>query len=91
MAYSRIKLMCMNCDLHFIICTNYPELVPIDVVSCPQCATNGNCIECKEVADGDVDDEVPGKSKYTALGRNVEVIRRENSSLETIRLKSTDQ
>jgi len=63
MAYFRLKHQCLRCDSSFIICTGYPERVHVDAVTCPECGVSeGAFLVHREMAEGDVDDEVPGNT-----------------------------
>lgn len=86
MAYFRIKHQCLNCDSSYIICTQYPEKVKIDTVYCPECGNNGTSIAYAEIAEGDVEDEIPGETPESAYGKNIHEQLIEGSDLRILSL-----
>lgn len=63
-SYSLIKCKCLNCSLHFVLCTWQPELHSRDSITCPECGEkNGNLIVWKQNTFGFIFELVPGNSK----------------------------
>lgn len=61
--YTLIKCKCLNCDLHFIICTWYPEKHNINAITCPECGKkNGKFLKWRENSFGFIFELVPGNS-----------------------------
>lgn len=89
MAYFRIKHECLRCGSCFIICTLYPERVHVDTVTCPECGVSeGAFLAYQEISPGDLEDEVPGETKLSAIGKNIEVNRSETSPFCDMHLKT---
>lgn len=86
MAYFRIKYECLHCGSCFIICTVYPERISIDAVICPECGAVGASIAHQELADGDVEDEVPGDTQFSAVGKNILIENLGGKDLRSFRL-----
>lgn len=60
-AYTRIKAKCMQCSLHFVICSWYPERHSAKSLHCPECGQHeGAFMVWSERVDGSVSQEVPG-------------------------------
>jgi DNA-directed RNA polymerase subunit RPC12/RpoP len=61
--YSLIKCKCMNCSLHFIICTWHPETHTRESITCPECGNKkGNFIKWRETVFGFIFELVPGNA-----------------------------
>lgn len=87
MSYFRIKYQCLLCGSNFIICTSMPERLSINNVFCPECGTAcGALISHEERVDGEVDDEVPGSTPRTELGKNLVVEQGSNGGWTIVSL-----
>ena len=64
--YTKIKAKCLNCSLHFVLCSWYPERHTAASLHCPECGQNaGEFLVWTERVSGSVVQEVPGNA--TAL------------------------
>jgi hypothetical protein len=62
-AYTRLKVKCLNCSLHFILCTSTPERHDATSIYCPQCGHHdGQFMLWAERVSGLISNDVPGKS-----------------------------
>ncbi|MFZ5952865.1 MAG: hypothetical protein ACOYXC_19330 [Candidatus Rifleibacteriota bacterium] len=60
--YTRVKAKCLACDLHFIVCTWYPEKHTRQSLFCPQCGQHEGAFELwKQRVEGFIFQEVPGE------------------------------
>jgi hypothetical protein len=59
--YTKIKAKCLNCSLHFVLCTWYPERHSAASLHCPECGQHsGEFLVWSERVFGNVVQEVPG-------------------------------
>jgi DNA-directed RNA polymerase subunit RPC12/RpoP len=62
--FIRIKTKCLDCGLHFIICTWHSEKHNQDTIHCPECGQHdGNYLVWSEEAEGMISDDVPGDTE----------------------------
>lgn len=61
--YTQVKVKCLNCGLHFIICTDYKERHLNKDIYCPECGVHGgaNLIWIQE-KPGFIFEDVPGSA-----------------------------
>lgn len=60
--YWRVKAKCMQCSLHFLLCTWSPEQHSASTLHCPECGQHaGNFMVWREQAPGYIFETVPGK------------------------------
>jgi hypothetical protein len=65
--YTRIKAKCLNCSLHFVLCSWYPERHSAKSLYCPECGQHqGQFIVWTERVSGSVVQEVPGNATLHA-------------------------
>jgi Zn finger protein HypA/HybF involved in hydrogenase expression len=59
--YSRIKAKCLNCSLHFVLCSWHPERHSAKSLYCPECGQHEDefMVWIEDVA-GAIVQEVPG-------------------------------
>ena len=61
--YTRIKAKCLDCSLHFVVCTWTPERHRAESLYCPECGQHqGHFILWKEEVNGAILEEVPGNA-----------------------------
>lgn len=60
-AYTRVKAKCLNCSLHFVLCTLHPERHTSASLYCPECGQHdGDFALWSESVTGVISGEVPG-------------------------------
>jgi hypothetical protein len=63
--YTRVKAKCLDCTLHFVLCTWHPERHSPLSLHCPECGQHrGRFLVWREPAVGSICAEVPGR--YTS-------------------------
>jgi len=74
--YWRVKAKCLNCSLHFMLCTWKPARHCAASLFCPECGQhNGNFLVWREeVPSGVIYEEVPGH--HTAGWEGPRLVRR---------------
>ena len=61
--YTRIKAKCLNCSLHFVLCSWHPERHTAASLFCPECGQHeGQFMLWTERVSGAVVQEVPGNA-----------------------------
>ena len=59
--YTQLKTKCMQCGLHFVICTDRPALHTADTITCPECGQkDGAYLLWAEQIEGMICELVPG-------------------------------
>lgn len=62
--YARIKAKCLNCSLHFVLCSQRPECHNQMSLYCPECGQHeGQFMVWIERVAGVIAQEVPGTSR----------------------------
>ncbi len=62
-SYTRIKAKCLNCSLHFVLCSWYPQRHGASSLYCPECGQHeGQFMVWSELVQGAVAQEVPGNA-----------------------------
>jgi Zn finger protein HypA/HybF involved in hydrogenase expression len=62
--YTRVKVKCLKCSLHFLICTVHAGRHLESNLRCPECGQHSGafCV-WSEIVEGLISDEIPGNSK----------------------------
>lgn len=64
--YVRLKAKCLTCNLHFVVCTEYPERHSHKTIYCPECGRRGgDFLTYAEPVSGEIWQEVPGNAQLT--------------------------
>lgn len=71
MSYLQLKNVCLNCDAHFVVCTNFPELFELNRMYCPHCGQPGTSIRHSARVEGKIEDLIPGDSPFEGVGNRV--------------------
>jgi hypothetical protein len=59
--YTRIKAKCLDCTLHFTLCTWFPQRHHAGSLHCPECGQRrGHFLVWSEQVAGQIYEEVPG-------------------------------
>jgi hypothetical protein len=59
--YTRVKVKCLICALHFIVCSWHPERHDANTLYCPECGQHdGRFMVWREDVEGLIYSEVPG-------------------------------
>ena len=67
--YQQIKCKCLNCGLHFVICTDDPDRHTISSIYCPECGQNGGLFMVwRETVSGFIYETVPGHAQLSGIG-----------------------
>lgn len=61
-SYYRVKVKCLRCKLHFVLCTWYPARHRPGSLICPECGSKDAFSGGLEVVKGFIFEEVPGNS-----------------------------
>lgn len=69
--YTQVKVKCLECNLHFIICTWNKETHSCSTITCPECSqNNGNFLVWAQQKFGYIFQDVPGNAMlYDILGK----------------------
>ncbi len=63
MSHAQIKVKCLSCALHFIVCTWFPDRHTFDSLYCPECGQHsGNFALWKEDVAQHIHMAVPGNA-----------------------------
>ena len=61
--FTLVKVKCLACGLHFIVCTEYPDQHTIHTLHCPECGQHdGHYLVWQEPGRGFIFQHVPGKA-----------------------------
>lgn len=73
--YTQKKVKCLECGLHFIICTWNKDAHNSSTISCPECGqNNGNYLVWAQQKFGFIFQDVPGNSKvYDFMGLDLKI------------------
>lgn len=64
MRYTRVKCKCLNCTLHFVVCTWQSEHYKAGNLYCPGCGQHeGHFAVWVEQVEGQISQEVPGNAE----------------------------
>ncbi len=64
--HTQLKAKCLSCDLHFIVCTEYPDRHNAKSLYCPECGQHeGNFLTWASVVASPIRREVPGDARPT--------------------------
>ncbi len=64
--HTQLKAKCISCDLHFVVCTWYPEQHSTKTLHCPECGqNNGKFITWSEAVAEPICFMVPGQASMT--------------------------
>jgi len=67
-SYTRIKAKCCDCQLHFVLCTWYPQRHNRSTLYCPECGQqSGRFVVYCEGVSGPIYAEVPGNAKLVQM------------------------
>ena len=67
--YTQLRVKCMKCGLHFIVCTDYPEQHAITTMYCPECGQHlGKFLLWKAEVGGFIFQAVPGDAEIDSIG-----------------------
>lgn len=73
-SYTRIKAKCCDCQLHFVLCTWYPQRHNCSTLHCPECGQrSGQFVIYCEGVSGPIYEEVPGQAKLVQMPTQVPV------------------
>jgi hypothetical protein len=62
--FTRVKAKCLECCLHFVVCTLHPDRHSAASLHCPECGQHrGGFLVWSEAADGFICQEVPGAAR----------------------------
>lgn len=65
--HTQLKAKCLECGLHFIVCTERPETHSAKTLYCPECGQrNGQYLTYTEAIQESIWKHVPGKAKLTS-------------------------
>jgi hypothetical protein len=61
--FTEVKVECLACGLHFILCTWYPERHSADTINCPECGNTGTGFMISRQREfGFIFERVPGSA-----------------------------
>jgi hypothetical protein len=64
MDHTMVKCKCLLCNLHFILCTNWPERHSHQTINCPECGQRGQgLLVWQEHVDQPIFRVVPGDAQ----------------------------
>jgi len=67
--YTQLRVKCLECGLHFIVCTWYPEKHATTTLYCPECGQHaGKFLLWKAEVEGFIFQAVPGDSEIDSVG-----------------------
>ena len=66
--HTQLKFKCLQCSLHFVVCTWYPERHGVMAVYCPECGQHeGAFIMWAEPSQDFIFQVVPGNAQFAAM------------------------
>lgn len=67
--HTQLKMKCLECGLHFVICTWYPEKHGVATAHCPECGQHDRrFIMWREESEDFIFQVVPGKAAIAGFG-----------------------
>ncbi len=72
--HTQLKVKCLTCNLHFILCTEHPERHNAKTLYCPECGHHaGEFATWTEVVAGPIYKQVPGNAKPAEMTEEARV------------------
>lgn len=66
--HTQVKVKCLACSLHFVICTWHPERHTAEQLTCPECGQRcGHFALWAEEVSAPICTVVPGQARLTAI------------------------
>lgn len=72
MTHYQLKYLCLFCDTAFIVLTKDIKPYHADGAHCPDCGATGTSLRHDNIADGCIEDVVPGDSPLIHIGEYIE-------------------
>ena len=61
---TQLRVKCLNCGLHFVVCTWTPESHALTTLFCPECGQHeAKFVLWKKEVEGDIHELVPGDAE----------------------------